>query len=113
MRITRMIRAASLGTETRSMLRVTRVAGCVTALVFVVASAVGPPAAAQAGGGFTLGSRNDFGPRYEPYPERMWESYTRTGACPPVAVRTRLPNGRAVVRRVPWNPKACGFNPLE
>jgi hypothetical protein len=43
----------------------------------------------------------------------MWESYARTGTCLPLEVRTRQPNGQAAVRRVPWNPKACGFNPLE
>lgn len=74
---------------------------------------IGTAAYAQAGAGFTFGNRNDLGPRYEPYPERAWESYTRTGTCPPVEVRTVAPNGRVVVRRVPWNPKACGFNPLE
>jgi hypothetical protein len=89
------------------MLRAIRVAGRVTVLTIVLAASFSAPAAAQAGGGFTFGNRNDLGPRYELYPERMWEIYKRTGTCPPVEVRTRLPNGRVVVRRVPWNPQAC------
>ena len=79
----------------------------------IAASAIGTRAMAQAGGGFTLGNRNDLGPRYEPYPERMWDSYVRTGTCAPPTIRTRLPNGKVVVRRVPWNPRACRFNALE
>ena len=71
------------------------------------------PMAAQPGGGWTLGTRNDLGPRYELYPERMWESYARSGTCPPVEVRTRQRNGKVVVRRVPWDPRACGFNALR
>jgi hypothetical protein len=89
-----------------------RITGTAIALVLLSAPSA-TRATAQAGGGFTLGNRNDLRPRYEPYPERMWESYARTGTCPPVAVRTRLPNGKVVVRHVPWNPRACGFNPLE
>jgi hypothetical protein len=81
--------------------------------LLIAGAALPTPALAQAGGGWTLGTRNDLGPRYEPYAERMWESYARTGACPPVTVRTRQRNGKLVVRRVPWDPRACGFNPLR
>jgi hypothetical protein len=88
--------------------------GWLIALASPIAIATLPTSAlAQAGGGWTLGTRNDLGPRYEPYPERMWESYARTGTCPPVEVRTRQRNGKVVLRRVPWDPRACGFNPLE
>jgi hypothetical protein len=90
---------------------VLRVAGSVAAALFLAALIT--PALAQAGGGWTLGTRNDLGPRYEPYPERMWESYARTGTCPPVEVRERQRNGKVVVRRVPWDPRACGFNALR
>jgi hypothetical protein len=94
------------------MLPAIRVIGTLIACsVLIAASAT--RVIAQGAGGFTFGNRNDLGPRYELYPERMWDSYTRTGTCPPVEMRTHLPNGRVVVRRVPWNPKACGFNPLE
>jgi hypothetical protein len=90
------------------------VLGGLIALALPIALAtVATPAIAQAGGGWTLGTRNDLGPRYEPYPERMWESYARTGTCPPVEVRERQRNGKVVVRRVPWDPRACGFNALE
>jgi hypothetical protein len=92
--------------------RTLRVVGAGAAVMILAASA-SAPALAQAGGGWTLGTRNDLGPRYEPYPERMWESYARTGTCPPVTVRTRDRNGKVVVRRVPWDPRACGFNALE
>jgi hypothetical protein len=96
-----------------AILRAMPSGGLACALSIVLWSAFGTPAAAQGGGGLTLGNRNNLGPRYEPYPERMWDVYTRTGRCPPLEVRTRLPNGRVAVRRVPWNPRACGFSPLE
>jgi hypothetical protein len=95
-----------------AILRAAAAAGVACALSLFITPAVSTHAEAQASGGFT-GHRGHLGPRYEPYPERMWESYTRTGTCPPVEVRTRLPNGRVAVRRIPWNPQACGFNTLE
>jgi hypothetical protein len=96
------------------MLPAIRLIGTSTSLLLLLAaSPASPPAFAQVAGGLTAGNRNDLGPRYELYPERMWDSYKRTGTCPPVEMRTHLPNGRVVVRRVPWNPQACGFNPLE
>jgi hypothetical protein len=56
--------------------------------------------------GFTLGSRDDLGPRYDPYSER-WDQYKPTGthACRWVAVRTPAPSGRMVIRRQ----RLCGF----
>lgn len=88
-------------------------AGLIALAIPIALSTIATPVLAQAGGGWTLGTRNDLGPRYEPYPERMWESYARTGTCPPVEVRTRQRNGKVVVRRVPWDPRACGFNALR
>jgi hypothetical protein len=94
------------------MVSTLRVVGTLV-MLSIVSAASATHVGAQGAGGFTFGNRNDLGPRYEPYPERMWESYARTGRCPPVTVRTRLPNGRVVVRRIPWNAQACGFSPLE
>jgi len=63
-----------------------------------------PMIIAQAG--FTFGSRDDLGPRYDPYPER-WDQYKPTGpyTCRWVPMRTRLPDGRMVLRRQ----RLCGF----
>ena len=56
--------------------------------------------------GFTFGSRDDLGPRYDPYPER-WDRYkpSSTYVCRWVAKRTRLPDDRMVLRRE----RLCGF----
>lgn len=91
-----------------------RVVGLAVLSVLIATSIPSTRAAAQAGiGGFTFGKRNDLGPRYEFYPERLWEDYKRTGTCRPLTVRERLPNGRVVTRKVPLNPEACGFNTLR
>ena len=56
--------------------------------------------------GFTFGSRDDLGPRYDPYPE-PWDRYkpSSTYVCRWVAKRTRLPDDRMVLRRE----RLCGF----
>jgi hypothetical protein len=89
------------------MLPVIRATG-VVAMLAVVITSLGTPAAAQGGGGIgglTFGPRNDLGPRYEFYPERLWEEYIRGKPC-----RERLPNGRIVGR---LNPRACQFNEMR
>jgi hypothetical protein len=80
----------------------------VLAVLTVFIAAPGTPAAAQGGGGIgglTFGPRNDRGPRYEFYPERLWQDYKRGNPC-----RGRLPNGRVMG---PLNPRACQFNELR
>jgi hypothetical protein len=64
----------------------------------------GPTRIAQAG--FTFGSRDDLGPRYDPYSER-WDQYkpSSTYVCGWVAKQTRLPDGRMALRRE----RLCGF----
>jgi hypothetical protein len=57
-------------------------------------------------GSFTFGSRDDLGPRYDPYSER-WDRYRPTDmeTCRWLAVRTLLPDGTVVLRRQ----RLCGF----
>jgi hypothetical protein len=57
-------------------------------------------------GGFTFGSRDDLGPRYDPYSER-WDQRkpADTGVCRWVSVRAPLPDGRVAMRRQ----QQCGF----
>src|SRR5215216_6532859 len=80
-------------------------------LCMVVASAAARRSAAErpiimAQGGFTFGSRDDFGPRYDPYSER-WGPFVPTDAraCRWVTMRTPLPSGKIVLRRQ----RLCGF----
>jgi hypothetical protein len=89
----------------------TALAACATLCMLAVAFAQAPPSAVDrpiilAQGGFTFGTRDDLGPRYDPYSER-WDQYKSTDAqvCRWVAVRTSLPNGKPVVRRQ----RVCGF----
>jgi hypothetical protein len=80
----------------------------VVAMLAVFIAALSTAAVAQGGGGIgglTFGPRNDYGPRYEFYPERLWEEYVRGKPC-----RERLPNGRVVG---PLNPRACQFNEMR
>jgi hypothetical protein len=60
----------------------------------------------MAQGGFTFGSRDDLGPRYDAYSER-WDQYKPTDpyVCRWETVRTPLPDGRVVPRRQ----RLCGF----
>jgi hypothetical protein len=68
----------------------------VIALGMLAAAAAAPPSAVErpiimAQGGLTFGSRDDLGPRYDPYSER-WGSFVPTDAraCRLVDVRTPL-----------------------
>jgi hypothetical protein len=67
-------------------------------------SADWPVILAQAG--FTFGSRDDLGPRYDPYSER-WDRYKPADmeVCRWLAVRTPLADGTVVLRRQ----RVCGF----
>jgi hypothetical protein len=57
-------------------------------------------------GGFTFGSRDDLGPRYDPYSER-WDQHepAEMEVCRWLAVRTALPDGKVALRRQ----RVCGF----
>jgi hypothetical protein len=56
-------------------------------------------------GGFTFGSRDDLGPRYDPYSERWGRPKPPDRVCRWVSVRTPLPDGKTVIRRE----RQCGF----
>jgi hypothetical protein len=63
-----------------------------------------PIVLAQAG--FTFGSRDDLGPRYDPYSERWGrDPSSESETCRWVPVRTQLTNGKVVLRRQ----RLCGF----
>jgi hypothetical protein len=88
-----------------------KVTAVVVALCMLAAAAAARPSAAErpiimAQGGFTFGSRDDLGPRYDPYSER-WGPFVPTDAraCRWVAVRTSLPRGKVGLRRQ----RLCGF----
>jgi hypothetical protein len=56
-------------------------------------------------GGFTFGSRDDLGPRYDPYSERWGRPKPPDTVCRWVQRRAQLPDGRVVTRRE----RECGF----
>jgi hypothetical protein len=81
------------------------VALCMLASASAARSAVDRPII-MVQGGFTFGSRDDLGPRYDPYSER-WGPFVPTDArvCRWVAVRVPLPSGKVVLKRQ----RLCGF----
>ena len=66
----------------------------------------GHPTIILAQAGFGFGSRDDLGPRYDPYSDR-WDRYQPPygPACRWVQVRASLADGRVVLRRQ----HICGF----
>jgi hypothetical protein len=87
--------------------RAVAAAACVLAAISAQAetSAFGRPIVlAQAG--FTFGSRDDLGPRYDPYSERYGRDRSSDSeTCCWVPVRRRLSGGEVVLRQQ----RLCGF----
>jgi hypothetical protein len=84
-------------------------AGCTVSCLLVASAQAAGTADDQpiivAQGGFTFGSRDDLGPRYDPYSERWGRPKPPDRVCRWVSVRTPLPDGRTVLRRE----RQCGF----
>ena len=87
----------------------TQAAGAAFCMLAAVSALAGEPAAdppiVLAQGGFTFGSRDDLGPRYDPYSERWGRPKPPDRICRWVLVRTPLPDGRVARRRE----RQCGF----
>jgi hypothetical protein len=93
------------------MCKVTNPAVAAILVMLATTWAQASPAAAErpiilAQGAFTFGSRDDLGPRYDPYSER-WGRHAPTEAtvCRWVTVRTPQFDGKVVLRRQ----RVCGF----
>ena len=109
--------AASVTAPLRTMRAFDRCSGMKVPRLFLIlcllAAAAAPGAASPverplvlAQGGFTFGSRDDLGPRYDPYSERWGRPEPADPrVCRWVAVRTPQPDGRVVLRRQ----RQCGF----
>jgi hypothetical protein len=79
---------------------------CLNATAASAEQAAGERLLVIAQGGFTFGSRDDLGPRYDAYSER-WDQYKPTSptVCRWVSVRALQPDGKVKVERQ----HVCGF----